>query len=61
MKNENNQKLLVAILISLIAVSLLSVFERKLTDDDTWVCKNGLWVNYGNPRDPQPTSECGKQ
>jgi len=27
-------------------------------DEDTWICKDGVWVEHGHPSDPIPTAQC---
>jgi hypothetical protein len=48
---------LVGVLVSLI-IFIISV--RIFTPEDTWLCKDGLWVKHGQPSAPQPTLECRK-
>jgi len=26
--------------------------------EDSWICKNGKWVEHGHPNPPMPTKEC---
>ncbi|MFH1088750.1 MAG: hypothetical protein V1719_02815 [Patescibacteria group bacterium] len=41
-----------------ILLFLIIVFGRIFSDEDTWLCDNGLWVKHGNPASPQPTEPC---
>lgn len=27
-------------------------------DEDTWICRNGEWVEHGHPSAPKPQSVC---
>jgi len=47
--------------IALAAVSLTLLFvglARLLTQEDTWICEDGVWVAHGAPSVPQPTGSC---
>ena len=46
----------------LLAVLLgVFVYLRFQAPKDTWVCKNGQWVKYGNPSSPMPGYPCTKE
>lgn len=48
-------------LIFVIIVLLLSILILRIVlggDEDTWICKNGTWIQHGNPSDPMPTTQC---
>lgn len=47
------------IVLGIIIVVLLLVFGAKfIGGEDSWVCKNGQWIKYGNPPAAQPTTGC---
>lgn len=29
--------------------------------EDSWICRNGVWVEHGHPSYPKPESPCGKK
>lgn len=48
-------------LIFVIIVLLLSILILRIVlggDEDTWICKNGTWIQHGHPSDPMPTTQC---
>jgi len=38
----------------------LLIFFRFLLggDEDTWECKDGVWIEHGNPSEPMPLYPC---
>jgi len=47
----------IIIIIIVIALGIRFLFGG---DEDTWICKNGEWVEHGNPSAPKPTEPCGE-
>lgn len=55
-----NKRRLYAI-IFVVIVLILSIIVLRLAlggDEDTWICKNGTWIQHGHPSDPMPTTQC---
>lgn len=53
------QKNIITIMITLIvAVGAVLLFTRLNSDEDTWLCENGIWIQHGNPSTPQATTPC---
>ena len=46
------------IYIGLIAIAVIVIVTRLTTPEDTWVCKNGVWVSHGAPALTQPKNNC---
>jgi hypothetical protein len=54
-----NKKIFYSIL--LLAVFLAAiVLVKGLSNEDDWICQNGVWIKHGNPSAPQPTKGCGE-
>jgi hypothetical protein len=45
-------------ILSTLIIFIISV--RVFTPEDTWLCKDGVWVKHGQPSAPEPTLECRK-
>ena len=54
------KKQIYALIIVLIVMVAALIFFRFLLggDEDTWECKNGVWIEHGNPSDPMPSYPC---
>ena len=42
----------------LFAIGAVIVVVRLRSLEDTWICKDGVWVKHGNPSGPMPTGSC---
>ncbi len=48
------------IIVGLLAIIVMMVTVWRFTQpEDTWLCKDGVWVAHGNPSSPQPLVGCG--
>jgi hypothetical protein len=47
---------LAAVLLFFIVVALV----RAFSNEDTWICQDGKWVEHGSPKDEKPTIPCIK-
>jgi hypothetical protein len=62
-KTENlveKEKKLKALLWILSTLIIFIISVRVFTPEDTWICKEGVWVKHGQPSDPEPILECRK-
>lgn len=47
------------LLISLIViVSIVFVAIKFWPSEDVWLCQNGVWIKYGNPKQSPPLTVC---
>ncbi len=55
-----DKKRLYSLLIVIVVLLLTLIFLRFVLggDEDTWICKDGVWVEHGHPSDPIPTAQC---
>lgn len=54
MKNAKIIFLIVFILIAVIAILRFS------SQEDTWLCDEGIWVQHGHPLAARPTTPCNE-
>lgn len=54
----SKNKIIIIALIALLLVAAVLIFARG--QEDTWICKNGLWVKHGQPGASMPTEPCGE-
>jgi hypothetical protein len=49
-----------ALILVLIVLILALLFLRFVLggDEDTWICKDGVWIEHGNPSSPMPNTKC---
>lgn len=47
------------IISSIVLVFIIAVAIRFWSPEDAWLCKNGVWVKHGNPKQGQPSTVCG--
>lgn len=40
------------------AVVIVALLPKLLSQEDTWICQNGEWVEHGKPAGPKPTGPC---
>ncbi len=56
---QEKKQLYVLIIVMIIMVAALLYFRFILGgNEDTWLCKDGVWIEHGNPSDPMPTYPC---
>jgi hypothetical protein len=55
--NRKIKILLIVIVFIIIVAGLLLILRG---DEDTWICENGEWVKYGNPKNPPPENQTCK-
>lgn len=49
----------VLIIIIILAVIIITIFAiRMFSQEDDWVCKDGVWTKHGQPSATQPDSPC---
>lgn len=49
----------VLIIIVLLALIIIVIFAiRMFSQEDDWICQNGVWVKHGQPSVSQPDSPC---
>jgi hypothetical protein len=49
-----------SLIISLIILVLAVIAViRFWSPEDTWLCRDGVWVKHGNPEQKEPTTACG--
>jgi len=55
-----NKKILIiiGIIMAIILGSILSI--RFMSPEDSWVCKDGIWVEHGSPAASAPNTPCKK-
>jgi hypothetical protein len=46
-------------IVILIFVVVILFSYLKFKKEDSWVCRNGVWLKHGNPSEPIPTAKCG--
>ncbi|KKP86498.1 MAG: hypothetical protein UR90_C0028G0010 [Parcubacteria group bacterium GW2011_GWC1_35_8] len=46
-------------IILIIAIIFFALaFARFSSNEDTWLCQNGVWVKHGNPKQSEPITKC---
>jgi len=45
--------------IILIIIFIIVFGARFLSGEDNWICKDGQWIEHGNPSSGMPTTGCG--
>ena len=59
MMNNKKTKKGVILIIILLAIIVSTVFVvRMFSQEDDWICKDGVWVKHGEPSASQPDSPC---
>jgi len=47
--------------LAVIIVFFFGIFVFRLFfPEDDWVCRDGVWIQHGNPQNPAPADECQK-
>ena len=54
------KKTMYALLIAMVIMVAALIFFRFLLggNEDTWECKDGVWIEHGHPSDPMPLYPC---
>lgn len=56
---QEKKQIYVLIIVMVIMVAALFYLRFILGgNEDTWICKDGVWIEHGNPSDPMPTYPC---
>jgi len=53
-----NKKLYFLFFLAIILIGIVLAI-RFSSDEDTWLCKDGVWVKHGNPSSEKPLNGCG--
>ncbi|MDD2752887.1 MAG: hypothetical protein PHN59_07110 [Candidatus Omnitrophica bacterium] len=49
----------VIIIIALLVLVIVVIFSiRMFSQEDDWICKNGVWTKHGQPSATKPDSPC---
>jgi len=46
------------IIIIIVIAFFVLAFARFFSNEDTWLCQNGVWVKHGNPNQTAPLTKC---
>jgi hypothetical protein len=55
---EKRQIFALIIVLMIVVATLLFLRFVLGGDEDSWECKNGVWIQNGNPSDPMPSYPC---
>jgi hypothetical protein len=49
------------VLVAFVLIFGIAIFNIQLLSEpeNTWLCRNGIWVQYGQPSTPMPAKPCG--
>ena len=54
------KKFFIIVILIFVVVSAAVVLIKGLSNEDDWICQDGVWVKHGNPSAPQPNQACGE-
>lgn len=56
---KEKKQIYVLIIVMIIMVAALLYLRFILGgEEDTWICKDGTWIEHGNPSNPMPNTPC---
>ena len=53
------KKIIIILILLLAGGALCFLIPQFLYKQGSWVCENGQWVKYGNPKEEKPVQPCG--